>query len=158
MCLKTSWEKRTDAVLFVSMYAQLKSSQTIPSQMACGARRVLWPPTHPSPEQPGASWDLPFMSCSRGGKFSFLCRIAKGIYLGWFTMALKSMSWPQQRRLGRQAGEHGEFMTLVFLRVCARNCSLSLTQTGIPLLSFSPVSLPDQVLNPLAFLPSLSHL
>lgn len=115
--------------------------------------------THPPAEQPGASWDLPFMSCSWGGKFSLLCRIAKGIYLGWLNLTLKSMDWPLERRLGRQTGEpggHGEFVILVFLRCCVRNCSPEPGTEGYCYWSFSPVSLPDQVLNPLAFLVSLS--
>lgn len=149
MCVKTSWEKkRIDAVLFVSMWVQLKSFQTIPSQMACGARRGLWPPTHPSSEQPGASWDLPCMSCGWGGEFSLLCRTAKGIYLGWLNPALKSTGWPQEKRLERQAGEpggHGEFMTLVFLRGCARNCTPE-PDTEF-LLSFSPVKRKSKVVN-----------
>lgn len=142
----------------LTRYAQLKSSQIVPSQRACGARRGLWPHTHPSPEQPGASWDLPFLSCRWGRKFSLLCRIAKGIYLGWLNLALESRGWAQERILGRQAGEpggHGEFITLVFPRGCARSCGPE-PDTEIPLLSFSPVSLPYQVLNPLAFLVNLS--
>lgn len=37
----------------MSRYAQLNFSQTVSPQMAYGARKGLWPPTHPSPKQLG---------------------------------------------------------------------------------------------------------
>lgn len=126
MCLKTSWEKKDWCSLVCQHACSAEALSDHPlSEGLWGQERAV-APSPPSPEQPGASWDLPFMSCSWGGKFSLLCRIAKGIYLGWLNLALKSTSWPQERRLVRQAGElggHGEFITLVFLRGCARNCS-----------------------------------